>query len=117
MIWVNGLAIGRFWEIGPQQTLFMPGCWLKEGENEVIVLDLKGPEKASIRGLKKPILDWLRNEGASTHRKEGEQLDLSRETPKVRLFRATDGRKSALIVRVSVVISALRPFRHKKERR
>ena len=81
MVWVNGLAIGRFWEIGPQQTLFMPGCWLKEGENEVIVLDLKGPEKASIRGLKKPILDWLRNEGASTHRKEGEQLDLSRETP------------------------------------
>lgn len=81
MIWVNGLAIGRFWEIGPQQTLFMSGCWLKEGENEVIVLDLKGPEKASIRGLKKPILDWLRNEGASTHRKEGEQLDLSRETP------------------------------------
>ena len=81
MIWVNGLAIGRFWEIGPQQTLFMPGCWLKEGENEVIVLDLKGPEKASIRGLKKLILDWLRNEGASTHRKEGEQLDLSRETP------------------------------------
>lgn len=81
MIWVNGLAIGRFWEIDPQQTLFMPGCWLKEGENEVIVLDLKGPEKASIRGLKKPILDWLRNEGASTHRKEGEQLDLSRETP------------------------------------
>jgi hypothetical protein len=50
---------GRF---GPQQTLFMPGCWLKEGENEIIVLDLKGPEKASIRGLKKPILDWLRNE-------------------------------------------------------
>ena len=81
MVWVNGLAIGRFWEIGPQQTLFMPGCWLKEGENESIVLDLKGPEKASIRGLKKPILDWLRNEGASTHRKEGEQLDLSRETP------------------------------------
>lgn len=81
MVWVNGLAIGRFWEIGPQQTLFMPGCWLKEGENEIIVLDLKGPEKVSIRGLKKPILDWLRNEGASTHRKEGEQLDLSRETP------------------------------------
>ena len=81
MVWVNGLAIGRFWEIGPQQTLFMPGCWLKEGENEIIVLDLKGPEKASIRGLKKPILDWLRNEGAYTHRKEGEQLDLSRETP------------------------------------
>ena len=81
MVWVNGLAIGRFWEIGPQQTLFMPGCWLKEGENEIIVLDLKGPEKASVRGLKKPILDWLRNEGASTHRKKGEQLNLKQETP------------------------------------
>lgn len=81
MVWVNGIAIGRFWEIGPQQTLFMPGCWLKEGENEIIVLDLKGPEKASVRGLKKPILDWLRNEGASTHRKKGEQLNLKQETP------------------------------------
>ncbi len=39
MIWVNGKAMGRFWEIGPQQTLFMPGCWLKKGENEIIVLD------------------------------------------------------------------------------
>ena len=80
-VWVNGKSLGRFWNIGPQQTLYLPAPWLKEGENEIIVLDLKGPEKASIRGLKKPILDWLRNEGASTHRKEGEQLDLSRETP------------------------------------
>ena len=30
MVWVNGHAMGRFWEIGPQQTLFMPGCWLKK---------------------------------------------------------------------------------------
>ena len=60
MVWVNGHAMGRFWEIGPQQTLFMPGCWLKEGENEILVLDLKGPAKASIKGLKKPILDLLR---------------------------------------------------------
>ena len=46
MVWVNGHAMGRFWEIGPQQTLFMPGCWLKEGENEILVLDLKGPTRA-----------------------------------------------------------------------
>ena len=31
MVWVNGRALGRFWEIGPQQTLFLPGCWLKAG--------------------------------------------------------------------------------------
>lgn len=40
---------GAFLEIGPQQTLFMPGCWLKEGENEILVLDLKGPTRASIK--------------------------------------------------------------------
>ena len=72
-------AMGRFWEIGPQQTLFMPGCWLKEGENEILVLDLKGPAKASIKGLKKPLLDVLREKAPETHRKEGEKLKLTGE--------------------------------------
>ncbi|MCD7935690.1 MAG: beta-galactosidase [Tannerellaceae bacterium] len=81
MVWVNGISIGRFWEIGPQQTLFMPGCWLKEGENEIIILDLKGPEKASVRGISEPILDMLRAEEPLTHRKEGQNLDLSGEEP------------------------------------
>ena len=79
MVWVNGHAMGRFWEIGPQQTLFMPGCWLKEGENEILVLDLKGPVKASIKGLKKPILDVLREKAPETHRKDGEKLKLTSE--------------------------------------
>ena len=74
MVWVNGKAMGRFWKIGPQQTLFMPGCWLKKGENEIIVLDLLGPEKATIKGLDKPILDMLRAEAPMTHRKDGENL-------------------------------------------
>jgi beta-galactosidase len=76
MVWVNGHALGRFWEIGPQQTLYMPGCWLKKGENEILVLDLKGPKVASVRGLKKPILDILREREQKTHRKEGEVLNL-----------------------------------------
>ncbi|MCD8042309.1 MAG: beta-galactosidase [Tannerellaceae bacterium] len=81
LVWVNGISIGRFWEIGPQQTLFMPGCWLKKGENEIIVLDLKGPDKATTRGINYPILDMLREEAPLTHRKEGQNLDLSVETP------------------------------------
>ena len=84
MVWVNGKAIGRFWKIGPQQTLFMPGCWLKEGENEIIVLDLLGPDKAVVQGLEKPIIDLLRAEAPATHRKEGEQLVLKGETPVVK---------------------------------
>lgn len=80
MVWVNGHALGRFWEIGPQQTLFMPGCWLKEGENEIIVLDLKGPSETSIHGLKEPILDMLRENAPKTHRENGQNLNLSGET-------------------------------------
>lgn len=81
MVWVNGYAIGRFWEIGPQQTLFMPGCWLKKGKNEIIVLDLKGPDLNVIRGLERPILDVLHKEKDNNHRKEGQTLNLSNEKP------------------------------------
>ena len=84
MVWVNGHAMGRFWEIGPQQTLFMPGCWLKEGENEIIVLDLKGPREVKVPGLKQPILDMLRTQAPETHRQEGETLDLTQESPTFR---------------------------------
>ncbi|MDH6342203.1 beta-galactosidase [Parabacteroides sp. PFB2-12] len=79
MVWINGYAIGRYWEIGPQQTLYMPGCWLKKGENEIIIFDLASPEKATVAGLRQPILDMLRGNGAYTHRKLGENLDLSGE--------------------------------------
>ncbi|WP_321437038.1 beta-galactosidase [uncultured Bacteroides sp.] len=79
-VWVNGHAMGRFWEIGPQQTLYMPGCWLKKGENEIIVLDLKGPKQATIKGLNKPILDMLREKALETHRKDGQKLDIQNET-------------------------------------
>ncbi|MDD2559147.1 MAG: beta-galactosidase, partial [Bacteroidales bacterium] len=61
LVWVNGYAIGRFWEIGPQQTLFVPGCWLKEGSNEIVVLDMQGPSRPVISGITTPILDMLRS--------------------------------------------------------
>ena len=62
LVWVNGHCLGRFWNIGPQQTLFLPGCWLKKGQNEIIVLDIAGATKATIRGLKTPIIDQLHRE-------------------------------------------------------
>jgi len=81
LVWVNGHAIGRYWQIGPQQTLHMPGCWLKEGENEIIIFDLASPREAVSQGLAEPILDMLTGNGAYAHRKQGENLDLSKETP------------------------------------
>ncbi|HXR07138.1 MAG TPA: beta-galactosidase family protein [Candidatus Acidoferrum sp.] len=60
--WVNGHCLGRFWNIGPAQTLYVPGPWLKPGRNEVVILDLLGPEKPVVAGLETPILDQLRPE-------------------------------------------------------
>ena len=62
VVWVNGHCLGRYWNIGPTQTAYLPGPWLKEGENEIVILDLLGPEKPVIAGLEKPILDRLRPE-------------------------------------------------------
>ncbi len=80
-VYVNGHAIGRFWNIGPQQTLYMPGCWLKKGKNEIIVLDVVGTETPVVEGLNKPIIDQLNNVKPKTHRKEGQTLNLANEKP------------------------------------
>ncbi len=44
-VWVNGHCLGRYWNIGPTQTAYAPGCWLHAGTNEIIILDLLGSEK------------------------------------------------------------------------
>jgi len=50
---VNGHALGRFWKIGPQKTLYVPGPWLKKGANEVVVFDVEGKPGAMLEGLAK----------------------------------------------------------------
>jgi beta-galactosidase len=61
-VWVNGRNLGRFWYLGPQQTLYVPGAWLKSGENEITVLELEGSGYRNLRGLREPILDSLEND-------------------------------------------------------
>jgi beta-galactosidase len=55
-LWVNGHALGRFWNIGPQKTLYLPGPWLKQGANEVIVFDLDAHPSVALEGLTAPNL-------------------------------------------------------------
>src|SRR6185312_5622182 len=45
-VWVNGHNLGRFWNRGPQQSLYLPGCWLHSGDNDVIVFDWQPPAPA-----------------------------------------------------------------------
>lgn len=39
-VWVNGFCLGRYWNRGPQVTLYLPEPVLNAGTNEVIVLEL-----------------------------------------------------------------------------
>ncbi|MDD6891717.1 MAG: beta-galactosidase [Bacteroidales bacterium] len=81
LVYVNGHALGRIWEIGPQQTLYVPGCWLKKGANELLVFDIIGPKDARSEGLRQPLLDQLQVQQPPVHRAEGESIDLSAERP------------------------------------
>lgn len=80
-VYVNGHALGRFWSIGPQQTLYCPGCWLKKGENEIVVLDVVGPKQPVVWGQTKPELDKLQLEKSAKHNNIGDKPDLNSATP------------------------------------
>jgi beta-galactosidase len=58
-VWINGHALGRFWNLGPQQTLYVPAPWLRKGINEVVVFAQDQPNSHRIRGLSAPVLDQL----------------------------------------------------------
>ncbi len=80
-VWVNGHAMGRIWSIGPQQTLYVPGCWLKKGQNEIVVLDVVGPKQAVVWGQDKPELNKLQLEKSNKHNNIGDKPDLNSQTP------------------------------------
>ncbi|MBR6894332.1 MAG: discoidin domain-containing protein, partial [Bacteroidaceae bacterium] len=69
------------WSIGPQQTLYVPGCWLKKGKNEVIVLDVVGPREAVVWGQAEPELNKLQLEKTNKHNNIGDKPDLNSDTP------------------------------------
>ncbi|CAK6972297.1 beta-galactosidase-1-like protein 2 [Scomber scombrus] len=39
VVFINGRNLGRYWSIGPQQTLYIPGPWLNRGDNKVIIFE------------------------------------------------------------------------------
>jgi beta-galactosidase len=82
LVWVNGHNLGRYWNIGPQQTLYCPGVWLKAGRNEVMVLELLGADRRTVAGRREPILDELNPAGTGRlHRRPGQRLDLTALAP------------------------------------
>ncbi|XP_006150029.1 beta-galactosidase-1-like protein 2 [Tupaia chinensis] len=45
VVFINGQNLGRYWNIGPQETLYLPGTWLDRGLNQIIVFEetMAGP--------------------------------------------------------------------------
>ena len=39
---INGFNLGRYWEIGPQKSLYVPASLLKQGKNEIVVFESDG---------------------------------------------------------------------------
>ena len=80
-VYVNGHALGRFWRIGPQQTLYLPGCWLKKERNEIIIMDIVGPKAPVVWGQNQPELNKLQLEKTCKHNNPGDRPDLNSAQP------------------------------------
>ncbi|GGG91529.1 glycoside hydrolase family 35 protein [Pedobacter zeae] len=60
VVWVNGHNLGKYWAIGPQQTLYIPQEWLKKGKNDIAVLELIKPDQTTLKAIEQPILNTLK---------------------------------------------------------
>jgi beta-galactosidase len=59
-VWINGHNLGRYWEIGPQQSVYVPVEWLKKGSNEIVIFEMIKPEQNVLTTMNRPILNELK---------------------------------------------------------
>ena len=55
-VFVNGFNLGRYWSRGPQRTLYVPGPLIRQGENELVILELHGSSTAEVQFVAGPDL-------------------------------------------------------------
>ncbi|MBS1601845.1 MAG: beta-galactosidase, partial [Bacteroidetes bacterium] len=67
VVFLNGRNLGKYWQIGPQQTIYVPAGWLRKGGNEVVVFDELEGGHGELKTLAKPILDSLSQEMATRY--------------------------------------------------
>ena len=61
IVFINDINIGRYWHVGPQQTLYIPEVWLKEGDNRIVIFEQLNKEaKTEVRTVKIPVLQDLK---------------------------------------------------------
>lgn len=59
---VNGVNIGRFWNVGPTLSLYIPHSLLKEGSNRIIIFETEGEYKEFIQLVKQPTFKTIKGE-------------------------------------------------------
>lgn len=50
VLFVNGVNVGRYWDKGPQQRLYLPATLLTPGANELVVFEQEALRPLSARG-------------------------------------------------------------------
>ena len=54
-VFVNGFNLGRYWDIGPQKALYLPGALLKD-KNEIVILETEKYSSAEVTIQAEPVL-------------------------------------------------------------
>lgn len=62
VVFVNGVNIGRFWNVGPTLSLYIPHALLKEGANRIIIFETEGEYKDFIHLVNKPTFKKVKGE-------------------------------------------------------
>ena len=62
LAFVNGVNIGRFWNVGPTLSLYIPHSLLKEGRNRIIIFETEGEYKEFIQLVKQPTFKTIKGE-------------------------------------------------------
>ncbi|MDP5043607.1 MAG: beta-galactosidase, partial [Leeuwenhoekiella sp.] len=60
IVFINGHNLGRFWEVGPQQTLYVPGCWLKNKNTITVFEQIHETTVETLSGMQTPVLQSLK---------------------------------------------------------
>jgi beta-galactosidase len=62
VVFINGFNLGRYWERGPQRTLYVPAPLLRTGDNEIVIFELHQTRESTVVLTDAPILDSLAND-------------------------------------------------------
>lgn len=61
-VFVNGHNLGRFWEVGPTTSLYVPHGFLKEGDNTIIVFETEGRHQETLQLVQQPTFLTIKGE-------------------------------------------------------